>query len=146
MTASKIQFFNIRPHSATNSYWQKHWDRIVPKTRGSIRIFIRLPFLCSGHLTGYGFWKLFRSKIPPLCVELRSKSCFLGKTRFTCTLPSWECGVNFHAGNNTGQASQLSRQNVNPVTQPPVHLASKTYGSCLSQQQSIPTFLAFTRE
>lgn len=80
MTASKIQLFNVRPHSAANSYWQEHWDRIVPKTRGSIRIFMRLPFLCSGHLTGYGFWKLFRSKIPPLCVELRSKSCFLGKT------------------------------------------------------------------
>lgn len=145
MTASKIQFFNIRPHPAANSHWQAHWDHIILKTRGSIRIFMRFPFLYSGHQTGYGFWKLFRSKIPPLCVELRSKSCFLGKT-WLHLHPTFVGMWGKLPGNNTGQASQLSRQNVNPVTQPPVHLASKTYGSCLSQQQSIPTSLAFTRE
>lgn len=53
------------------------------------------------------------------------------KSGFTCTLPPWGYEVNFHAANNTSRASQLSSQNGNPVTRPPVHLTPKTYGSWL---------------
>lgn len=64
-------------------------------------------------------------------MKLHFKKNFVKKKKsgFTCTLPPWGHEVNFHAGNNTSQASQLSSRNGNPVTRPPVHLTPKTYGS-----------------
>lgn len=81
-----------------------------------------------------------------VALNLATKAASEEKSGSTCTLPPWECEVNFHAGNTTGQASQLSSQNVNPVTQPPVHLTYRTYGCSFSQQPNVPIILAFLRK
>lgn len=146
MAVSKTQLVNIKPHYAANPEWQAHGDPSVPKTRGSIGLFMRLPFICPGRLTGW-LWALKTvpiTKIPPLWCAVQLEKPLPTNSRLHLRPTSRKTHeVNFHASNSAGQPSRLSSQNVNPTT---CSSGFQNIWICLHLQRNIPTLLAFTRE